>query len=107
MLDEFHEAQATAQEKDIGVWSIEGYAHADHDHGYHYEENETSSNDSTDEESSTDNSGHDHYSHMSEDHDCGDFNSAEEATEFMNKSIQQGYGNHRLDGDGDGVACEG
>ncbi|MGP4073549.1 thermonuclease family protein [Piscibacillus sp. B03] len=105
MLDDFHEAQQIAQDKDIGVWSIDGYAHADHDHGYHYDEEETSGE--KEKDSSSNDSGHDHYSHMEEDHDCGDFNSADEATEFMNKSIEAGYGDHRLDGDGDGVACEG
>lgn len=38
MLDEFHEAQDIARNKKIGVWSIPGYAHVDHDHGFHYEE---------------------------------------------------------------------
>lgn len=105
MLDDFHEAQQIAQDKGIGVWSIDGYAHADHDHGYHYDEEKSS--EEKDNDSSSNDSGHDHYSHMEEDHDCGDFNSANEATEFMNKSIEAGYGDHRLDGDGDGVACEG
>ncbi len=97
LLDDFHEAQQIAQDQGIGVWSIEGYAHADHDHGYHYEENS--------KDNETDN--HDHTQHMEDDHNCSDFSSAEEATEFMEKSIEAGYGDHRLDGDGDGVACEG
>jgi micrococcal nuclease len=41
MLEQFHKAQNIAREKKIGVWSIPGYAHVDHDHGYHYEETKT------------------------------------------------------------------
>jgi micrococcal nuclease len=37
MLEEFHKAQDIARNKKIGVWSIPGYAHVDHDHGFHYE----------------------------------------------------------------------
>jgi chemotaxis protein histidine kinase CheA len=40
------------------------------------------------------------------DRDCSDFTSEEEATRFMKASIQAGYGNHRLDRDGDGKACD-
>lgn len=38
MLDKFHAAQDKASSKGIGVWSISGYAHVDHNHGFHYEE---------------------------------------------------------------------
>ncbi|WP_158553371.1 thermonuclease family protein [Peribacillus saganii] len=38
MLDQFHAAQEKARSKKIGVWSIPGYAHVDHDHGFHYNE---------------------------------------------------------------------
>jgi micrococcal nuclease len=37
MLEEFHKEQDIARNKKIGVWSIAGYAHVDHDHGFHYE----------------------------------------------------------------------
>jgi len=40
------------------------------------------------------------------DKDCRDFSNSEEATAFMNASIRAGYGDHRLDGNHDGVACE-
>ncbi|WP_445670430.1 thermonuclease family protein [Peribacillus sp. FSL R5-0717] len=43
MLDEFHKAQYIARNKKIGVWSIPGYAHVDHDHGFHYEEEKKAS----------------------------------------------------------------
>ncbi|MDM5335845.1 thermonuclease family protein [Fictibacillus enclensis] len=38
MLDTFHKAQDKARNAKIGVWSIPGYAHVDHDHGFHYKE---------------------------------------------------------------------
>ena len=41
MLEQFHKAQNIARNKKIGVWSIPGYAHVDHNHGYHYEETKT------------------------------------------------------------------
>lgn len=40
------------------------------------------------------------------DKDCKDFSSSREATEFMNSSVKAGYGDHRLDRDHDGIACE-
>jgi micrococcal nuclease len=41
MLEQFHKAQNIGRDKKIGVWSIPGYAHVDHNHGYHYEETKT------------------------------------------------------------------
>ena len=38
MLDQFHKAQDIAKNQGMGVWSIPGYAHVDHNHGYHYQE---------------------------------------------------------------------
>ncbi|MES5928097.1 excalibur calcium-binding domain-containing protein [Bacillus cereus group sp. MG9] len=40
-----------------------------------------------------------------EDRDCSDFRNASEATEFMKKSKAAGFGDHRLDRNGDGIAC--
>ncbi|WP_240620257.1 excalibur calcium-binding domain-containing protein [Peribacillus acanthi] len=42
----------------------------------------------------------------SEDRDCSDFSREGEATDFMNASIKAGFGDHRLDRDGDGKACD-
>ncbi|MGG1718750.1 excalibur calcium-binding domain-containing protein [Bacillus wiedmannii] len=39
------------------------------------------------------------------DRDCSDFSNATEATEFMKKSKAAGFGDHRLDRNGDGIAC--
>lgn len=40
-----------------------------------------------------------------EDKDCSDFSNASEATEFMKRSIAAEFGNHRLDRNKDGIAC--
>lgn len=39
------------------------------------------------------------------DKDCSDFSNASEATKFMKKSIAAGFGDHRLDRNKDGIAC--
>lgn len=40
-----------------------------------------------------------------EDKDCSDFSNSSEATRFMKKSIAAGFGDHRLDRNKDGIAC--
>jgi flagellar biosynthesis GTPase FlhF len=40
------------------------------------------------------------------DKDCSDFSREGEATQFMNASVAAGFGDHRLDRDGDGKACD-
>lgn len=40
------------------------------------------------------------------DRDCSDFSRQGEATSFMKASIAAGFGDHRLDRDGDGIACD-
>lgn len=88
MLEEFHAAQQPAIDAGIGVWSIPGYAHVDHDHGYHYQE-ESVSNDSI------------------VDKDCGDFSTHAEAQSFFKANGGPGTDPHRLDGnDNDGLVCE-
>ncbi|OMC84956.1 hypothetical protein BK130_03300 [Viridibacillus sp. FSL H8-0123] len=39
------------------------------------------------------------------DKDCSDFSNASEATKFMNESKAAGFGDHRLDRNKDGIAC--
>ncbi|WP_391558258.1 thermonuclease family protein [Robertmurraya sp.] len=36
-VDQYRETQKKAQQSGIGIWSIENYVHADHDHGFHDE----------------------------------------------------------------------
>ncbi|MBN3545107.1 excalibur calcium-binding domain-containing protein [Fictibacillus barbaricus] len=40
-----------------------------------------------------------------EDKDCRDFNNSTEATSFMKASKAAGFGDHRLDYNHDGIAC--
>lgn len=101
MLDKFHAAQKPARESGIGVWSIPGYAHVDHNHGYHYKEEEPEPEPEKEpkQEPSTG------INTNVPDKDCGDFSTHAAAQAFMEAS---GPGDpHRLDGnDGDGLACE-
>lgn len=114
MLDEFHKEQDIARNKKIGVWSIDGYAHVDHDHGYHYEEKKEiiepkpkpapnpAPKLEPEKQQTTNNL---KYDPNGPDRDCGDFDTQREAQAFMEAS---GPGDpHRLDGnDNDGLACE-
>jgi micrococcal nuclease len=113
LLDKFHEVQQVAIDSGIGVWSIPGYAHVDHDHGYHYEEEpeqetqpeekqENTPDTTPTEESQPSNGGIDT---SGPDRNCSDFATQAEAQAFMEAS---GPGDpHRLDGnDNDGLACE-
>ncbi|MET3698847.1 micrococcal nuclease [Bacillus oleivorans] len=104
MLDEFHKEQEIARSQGIGVWSIPGYAHVDHDHGYHYEEQVVSTKEPVEEKPAS-GSGSLKYDPNGPDRDCGDFDTQAEAQAFMEAS---GSGDpHRLDGnDNDGLACE-
>ncbi|MBH0228829.1 thermonuclease family protein [Halobacillus yeomjeoni] len=100
LLDRFHNAQANAMSSGIGVWSIPGYAHKDHDHGYHYEEEKTVPKKETAPPSSSNtNSG------------GGNAIYYKNCTAVRNAGAdpirrgEPGYGSH-LDRDGDGIACE-
>lgn len=44
-------------------------------------------------------------SNFKEDKDCRNFSNTSEATKFMKESKAAGFGDHRLDGNGDGIAC--
>ncbi|UOQ92211.1 thermonuclease family protein [Halobacillus shinanisalinarum] len=95
MLDEFHEAQKPARTSEIGVWSIPGYAHVDHSHGYHYQvEPEQGANTGL------------KYDPAGRDRDCGDFSSQQQAQEFFESAGGHASDPHRLDGDGNGLVCE-
>lgn len=106
MLDQFHKAQQTAIDAGKGVWSIPGYAHVDHDHGFHYEEEvkpdskpapapPPKASPNTDLQ----------YDPAGPDRDCGDFSTQAAAQAFMEASGPSDP--HRLDGsDNDGLACE-
>lgn len=101
MLEDFHAAQQTAIDAEIGVWSIPGYAHVDHNHGFHYEEA------IIEEGSPSETPGKNEllFDPEGPDRDCGDFRTQQEAQAFMEASGSNDP--HRLDGsDNDGNACE-
>ncbi|MFD2924759.1 thermonuclease family protein [Halobacillus naozhouensis] len=100
MLDEFHEAQKPARTAKIGVWSIPGYAHVDHNHGYHYQEA------SSEKEKAEPNSDL-NYDPDGPDRDCGDFTTQQQAQNFFEAAGGPSSDPHRLDGEGDGLVCEG
>ncbi|UOR13646.1 thermonuclease family protein [Halobacillus amylolyticus] len=97
MLDEFHEAQKPARTSEIGVWSIPGYAHVDHNHGYHYQEEPESEQGSNIELK---------YDPAGPDRDCGDFSTQQQAQVFFEAAGGPASDPHRLDGDGNGLVCE-
>ncbi|WP_079526086.1 thermonuclease family protein [Halobacillus hunanensis] len=97
MLDEFHEAQKPARTAGIGVWSIPGYAHVDHNHGYHYEESTEKAEPNPEL----------NYDPNGPDRDCGDFTSRQQAQNFFEAAGGPDADPHRLDGEGDGLVCEG
>ncbi|WP_407272648.1 thermonuclease family protein [Radiobacillus sp. PE A8.2] len=93
MLDTFHRAQAEAIDQGIGIWSIPGYAHKDHNHGFHYEEDIDTSPEPT---PPTTDQNDTNYKNCTAARDAG-------VTPIHNGD--PGYGTH-LDRDGDGIACE-
>ncbi|MFZ3579580.1 thermonuclease family protein [Virgibacillus sp. DJP39] len=102
MLDEFHTVQSKAKNNDQGVWSIPGYAHVDHNHGFHYQD-EPSSEPTEDKNRET--SGL-LYDPSGPDRDCGDFDTHQQAQDFYEAAGGPQKDPHRLDGDGEGVACD-
>ncbi|MCS0674634.1 thermonuclease family protein [Cytobacillus firmus] len=111
MLDQFHKAQDTAKTRGIGVWSIPGYAHVDHDHGYHYEEEKEVAQKPAAKQAQSKPAQPKpaepalKYDVNGPDRDCGDFDTQAEAQAFMESSGPSDP--HRLDGnDNDGIACE-
>lgn len=102
MLEDFHAAQQTAIDAEIGVWSIPGYAHVDHNHGFHYQKvTKDKPAGPLKEQDETEVL----YDPEGPDRDCSDFPTQKKAQSFMEAA---GSGDpHRLDGsDNDGLACE-
>jgi micrococcal nuclease len=108
--DAYLAAEAKAEKADIGIWSIEGYAHIGHEHGFHDEvvattETETNKNTQTTNTSATSNTKL-KYDPNGPDRDCGDFDTHAEAQAFFEAAGGPTYDPHRLDRDKDGVVCE-
>jgi micrococcal nuclease len=105
MLDQFHKAQDQAISQELGVWSIDGYAHVDDDDGFHYEEEQNTVAASAEKEEPSQPDSNLKYDVNGPDRDCGDFSTQLEAQDFMEASGSSDP--HRLDGnDNDGLACE-
>ncbi|WP_430786557.1 thermonuclease family protein [Virgibacillus flavescens] len=102
MLEEFHKVQETAISKEIGVWSIPGYSHVDHNHGYHYQED--SGEEPTEKEQGDQKELQ--YDPFGADRDCGDFSTHEQAQNFYVAAGGPENDPHRLDRDGEGSACD-
>ncbi|MBA2175901.1 thermonuclease family protein [Halobacillus locisalis] len=91
-------AQNRAKEAERNIWSLPGYVTED---GFQYEE------DPVDEGSGDDGSTYDGpFDPYGDDRDCGDFDTHEEAQAFFEAAGGPEEDPHRLDRDGNGVACE-
>ncbi|UFJ39304.1 thermonuclease family protein [Brevibacillus humidisoli] len=114
-VDKYRELQKQAQEAAVGIWSIENYAQED---GYHAEiagartglqngQNATSGDAKPDAEQQGDaDRARLRYDPSGPDRDCSDFSSHEEAQAFYEAAVGPKSDPHRLDRDGDGLACE-
>ena len=98
---EFTKAQNRAKDKEIGIWSFDGYVTED---GFNLDVmDENKQNEETND--NEDNTAELKYDPNGVDRDCGDFEVWENAQAFFEAA---GEGDpHRLDRDGNGIACEG
>lgn len=97
--DAFLKAQTNAVNENKNIWSIDGYVQDD---GFNSEV--TQETESTEEDTSGDYDGD--YDPFSADRDCGDFDTHNEAQAFFEAAGGPESDPHRLDGDGNGIACE-
>ncbi|WP_051860722.1 thermonuclease family protein [Bacillus sp. SJS] len=97
-LDQFKEAEAKAKKEERKIWSLENYAT---DRGFEDEVNDQVPEEPSKGENSQANQ---QFDPKGPDKDCGDFSGHEEAQAFFEAA---GPGDpHRLDRDGDGLACD-
>jgi micrococcal nuclease len=52
-VDQFRDIEQEAKNKGVGIWSVDGYAHIGHEHGYHTEVFEEEKREETDHSAST------------------------------------------------------
>lgn len=89
--EELKKAESEARKAERGIWSIPGYVTDD---GFQYEEDST-------------NDGYDGpYDPSGNDRDCSSFDTHEEAQAFYEAAGGPDADPHRLDRDGNGIACE-
>ncbi|MBS2968509.1 thermonuclease family protein [Metabacillus sp. KIGAM252] len=97
-LDQFKEVEAKAKKEERKIWSLENYAT---DRGFEEEVNDKVPEEPSKEENPQANQ---QFDPNGPDRDCGDFAGHEEAQAFFEAA---GPGDpHRLDRDGDGLACD-
>lgn len=90
-IEKFREIESQAKNKAIGIWSINGYVT---EKGFNAKVVPAK------EKSPT-------YDTSGPDRDCADFSSQEEAQAFFEATGGPESDSHRLDGEGDGLVCEG
>lgn len=91
---EFIKAQTKAMNEKLNIWSIDGYVTED---GFNSE---------AEDDTNTDDGYTGPYDPHGEDKNCSDFSTQEEAQAFFEAAGGPESDPHRLDGDGNGVACE-
>lgn len=103
-VDQFRNIQRKAQEAGLNIWSIEDYVQSE---GFVDSELEEKASEDTETIDTTQQDNQDanlKYDPNGPDRDCGDFVTQSEAQAFFDAA---GSGDpHRLDGDGDGIACD-
>jgi len=97
--DEFMKAQMKAVNENKNIWSIDGYVQ---DEGFNSDV--TQETDTTEEDTSGEYNGD--YDPFGDDRNCGDFDTQDEAQAFFEAAGGPESDPHRLDGDGNGIACE-
>lgn len=95
-VERFRDIEAEAQEKKLGIWSIEGYVT---ERGFNSDAVHTSQSDTYD--------GMIPYDPFGPDRDCSDFDSQVQAQAFYEAAGGPEKDPHRLDGNNDRIVCEG
>ncbi|WP_404452404.1 thermonuclease family protein [Virgibacillus necropolis] len=92
-VESFREIESKAKRKEIGIWSIDGYVTEDGFNldAFPFTPREQKNN----------------YEPNGQDRDCGNFSTQEEAQTFFEAAGGPEKDTHRLDGEGDGLVCEG
>lgn len=90
-VDQFREIESEAKKEKIGIWNINGYVT---EKGFNAKVVPAKEKKPS-------------YDTTRSDRDCGDFSSQEEAQAFFETAGGPEKDSHRLDGDGNGLVCEG
>ncbi|KGP71602.1 thermonuclease family protein [Pontibacillus yanchengensis] len=99
-VEKLREAEKKAQSQQKGIWSINGYVTEE---GFREEVVDKQPQYNAEENSNIDNLP---YNPNGKDRDCSDFSKQEVAQQFFTAAGGPEQDKHRLDRDGDGIACE-